>query len=597
LVAYLVPASGSAVPDAAVLRAELTGFLPGYMVPAVFVMLGALPLTANGKVDRNALPAPDQLGEPVAEYVAPRTETERVLADIWAEVLGVERVGVDDNFFELGGDSILSIQLVSRIRKAGFTLASRGLFFNQTVAELALVVTTASGQQADQESVIGSIALTPIQHWFFRTHPVSPHHFNQSMLVEVDENVDQLLLERAIDALLVHHDALRMRFYQVDGRWRQDNAQPRPMKVLRIVDLSDRTGEDQPVTMERIVDNIHASFDLREGPLLKAALFAFGVERERYLFLTAHHLVVDAVSWRILLEDLATAYQQLAQGEDVQLGGKTTSFQHWANRLGEYVAKGSFDHEMDYWADALETHPLPVDLAVQASGALSCSVSVLLDVDDTESLLRSAPTAYRTRINDVLLSALAWALSRWTGESRVLIDLEGHGREEILDGVDLSRTVGWFTSMFPVALTVPDGAEPRWRDLIRAVRRQLRAIPSNGIGFGALRYLGSPAIRRRLAEAGPDPQISFNYLGQWDTVAQDPGGGLYRTVHGSIGQVHSPADPGVHLLEVLGGVQNGRLVFSWQYHPDHHYEATVQAIADNFVEALRGIARDCRGPN
>lgn len=597
LVGYVVPAT-EVIPTPAELRAHMAQFLPDYMVPAAFSVLDSLPLNANGKVDRQALPAPDRLAEPVGEYVAPRTATEYTLADIWAEVLGVEQVGVEDNFFELGGDSILSIQLVSRIRKAGFMLASRDIFFNPTVAQLAAVVTAADGQQVNRESVIGATPLTPIQHWFFRTHPVSPHHFNQSMLVEVDENVDPQLLERALDALLVHHDALRMRFELVDGHWRANNAPPGSANALRVIALSDRAGEDQAAAMEaveRIADDIHASFDLRTGPLLKAALFVFGEGQGSYLFVTAHHLVVDAVSWHILLEDLATAYLQLVQGEEVQLEGKTTSFHDWANRLSEYVAEGSFEHELDYWADALQAHPLPVDLANQEPGPLSGAVSVLLDVGDTESLLRSAPTAYRARINDVLLGALAWALSRWTGDSRVLIDLEGHGREDILDGVDLSRTVGWFTTMYPVALTLPGGAEPRWRDLIRSVRRQLRAIPSNGIGFGALRYLGSPEARRRLAEAGPGPQISFNYLGQWDTAGQGTERGLYRAMYGSIGQVDSPADPGTHLLEVLGGVQHGRLGFSWRYQPGHHHEATVQAVADDFATALRAIARDCRG--
>ena len=177
--------------------------------------------------------------------------------------------------------------------------------------------------------------------------------------------------------------------------------------------------------------------------------------------------------------------------------------------------------------------------------------------------------------------------------------LEGHGREEILDGVDLSRTVGWFTTMFPVALTVPDPAElqerePRWRDLIRSVRRQLRAVPHNGFGFGALRYLGSPVARQRLAVAGPGPQIGFNYLGQFDGAVGDPGQGLYRAVHGSIGQAHDPADPGAHLLEVVGAVQNRQLGFSWLYQPDRHHQASVQTVADDFAEALRSIARDCR---
>ncbi|MGH4002580.1 MAG: amino acid adenylation domain-containing protein [Pseudonocardiaceae bacterium] len=598
LVAYLVPTPDT-TPDTAQLRSHAAQILPDYMIPAVFVTLDALPLNASGKLDRRALPAPDRLTEPSSEYIAPRTPTEHALAEIWAEVLGVDRVGATDNFFELGGDSILSIQLVSRVRKAGFGLTSKDIFFHQTVAELALVVTVADGQQDDREVVIGSAALTPIQQWLFRTHPVNPHHFNQSMTVELVEDVDERSLELALDALLAHHDALRMRFDQVDGQWRQDNAALSPTNVLQRVDLSNLAGEeDQTAAMEKVADDIHASFDLREGPLLKAALFTFGAGRGCHLFLAAHHLVMDAVSWRILLEDLETTYQQAARGESsLRLPGKTTSFRDWANRLSEYVANGSFDHELDHWAEASQTHPLPVDLVTREPGTLSRAVSLLLDVEDTESLLRAAPTVYRTRINEVLLSALAWALSRWTGDSRVSIDLEGHGREEILDGTDLSRTVGWFTTMFPVALTlppVPDAAEPHWRDLIRSVRRQLRAVPNNGFGFGALHYLGSPAARERLAGAGSGPEIAFNYLGQFDGAGGDPGQGLYRAVHGSMGQAHDPADPGPHLLQVVGAVQDGHLGFTWLYQPDRHHQASVQTVADDFAEALRGIARDCR---
>ncbi|MGH3697130.1 MAG: amino acid adenylation domain-containing protein, partial [Pseudonocardiaceae bacterium] len=616
LVAYLVLSTDTA-PTTAELRAFLSESLPDYMIPTMFRELDALPLSANGKLDRQALPAPEQHTSPVSQYTAPRTETEHTLADIWAQVLGVEQVGITDNFFELGGDSILSIQLVSRIRKAGLQLTSKDIFFHQTVAELALVVTTPDGEPADRELVIGASALTPIQHWFFRTHPANPHHFNQSMTVELAADVDEQSLERALEVLLVHHDALRMRFDLRDGQWQQDNAPPRPTTVLHRVDLPDLDGRDQAAAMEKLADDIHASFDLRDGPLLKAALFTFGAGRGCYLFLAAHHLVIDAVSWHILLDDLATAYQQALHGESLQLEAKTTSFQDWANRLGEYVVKGSFDTELDHWADAVQTQQLPVDLPTGEPAARSGAVSVVLDVEDTEALLRSAPTAYRTRINEVLLSALAWALSRWTGASRVSIDLEGHGREEILDGVDLSRTVGWFTTMFPVALTVPDPVEsaqrePRWRDLIKSVRRQLRAVPNNGFGYGALRYLGSPAVRERLAAAGPGPQIAFNYLGQWEAAARrpatqnpaahDPGAhdpgtqgmGLYRAVHGSIGQDHDPADPGAHLLEVVGAVRSGQLSFSWRYQPDRHHEATVRRVADDFAAALRSIARDCR---
>ena len=235
--------------------------------------------------------------------------------------------------------------------------------------------------------------------------------------------------------------------------------------------------------------------------------------------------MIDGVSWRILLEDLDAAYQQAARGETIQLGRKTTSFRDWAQRLSEYAADGGLDHELDHWAGVLEGGcELPVD-HTSSEPAPAQTVSVLLSTEDTDALLRAAPTAYRTRINDVLLAALAWSLSQWTGRKTISVDLEGHGREDVLEGVDLSRTVGWFTTVFPIALDEPTNDEPNWRDLVKSVRRQLRAVPGNGFGFGALRYLGPPAARERLSASGPRPQIAFNYLGQWDSRSPASGAG------------------------------------------------------------------------
>ncbi|MDQ3223569.1 MAG: condensation domain-containing protein, partial [Gemmatimonadota bacterium] len=237
----------------------------------------------------------------------------------------------------------------------------------------------------------------------------------------------------------------------------------------------------------------------------------------------------------------------------------------------------------------------PVDCAQPQLGTPARAVSVLLNAEETDALLRGAPTVYRTRINDVLLAALAWALSRWIGRGRVSIDLEGHGREEILDGVDLSRTVGWFTSIFPVALDVAISDEPNWRNLVKSVRRQLRAIPRNGFGYGALRYLGSPEARERLSAHGSGPQIAFNYLGQWDARSDEAGDGLYRSMHDSLGQEHDPADRSSHMLEVVGEVQGGQLGFFWYYQSGLHDKSTVESVAGDFIDALRRIARDCRG--
>jgi amino acid adenylation domain-containing protein/non-ribosomal peptide synthase protein (TIGR01720 family) len=595
LVGYVVPVPGASAPATATLREFVGRVLPDYMVPSAFLALDALPVGATGKVDRRALPPVVAVAEPDVPYVEPSDPIERTLADIWAQVLCLARVGVRDNFFELGGDSILSMQVVSRARQAGLRLTSKDLFLHQSIEVLApeIAARGVPGECAVAGPVAGAVPLTPIQHWFFRNHTVNPAHFNQSAVVRLADGVDADALARALAALWTHHDALRMRFDNADGQWRQYNSADEPTGLLRRHDLTGVPPEDRDTVMERVADEVHASFDLATGPLLKAVLFSTDEGRQPHLFLTAHHLVVDGVSWRILLDDLDTAYQQAASGRDVDLGARTTSFLDWATRLREFVATGGLDDELDHWAGAMDVGDLPVDHPASEATATDV-VTVALDTDDTDALLRAAPAAYRTRINDILLSALAWALARWTGRPTVSVDQEGHGREEILDDVDLTRTVGWFTTIFPVVLTVPDGERPNWRDLVRSVRKQLRAVPGNGLGFGALRDLGSPAARERLAGAGRAPQISFNYLGQWDGTAGGSETGLYRGSHSSFGRDHDPAERGAHLLDVVGAVQDGQLIFSWIHQPGRHDRSTIESVAGVFADALRGIAADCR---
>ncbi|HEY0573806.1 MAG TPA: condensation domain-containing protein, partial [Pseudonocardia sp.] len=335
LVAYVVAAGGL---DVAGLRAEAAAVLPEYMVPAAVVVLDRLPLTPNGKLDRRALPMPrfdgtGSWGSAGAGQVEPRTEAEATLAGIWAEVLGVERVGVEDNFFELGGDSILSLQVVSRARQAGLGLMPRDVFTHPTIAALAATADGPDGMAvpvpAEQGPVTGEVPLTPIQHWLFDT-ATQPQHVDQSMTVELAEDVDADALRIALAGLVGHHDALRMRFELVDGGWRQQNAPIEPVEVLRVHDLSDQDAAGQQASMTRMAAEVHAGFELNRGPLLNAVLFELGAGRRPALLVAVHHLVVDGVSWRILLEDLDTAYRQAISGQPVRLGSKTTSFRDWA---------------------------------------------------------------------------------------------------------------------------------------------------------------------------------------------------------------------------------------------------------------------------
>ncbi|MFE2696739.1 non-ribosomal peptide synthase/polyketide synthase [Streptomyces mirabilis] len=600
LVAYVVPVEGTTgelpVPE---LRDHLAGLLPPHMVPSAFVPLEHLPLTPNGKTDRGALPEPGPAHTAAGPRTAPRTDTERRIARIWADVLGVADVGAHDNFFHLGGDSILSMQVVSRLRRDGLHLATRDLFTHQTVAELATVVTGAP-QHSGEGPVSGDVPLTPIQEWFLTSPRASHVHFNQSLLLQLGTPLDDAALETALNALLDHHDALRMRFTEGEGGWRQFNPPPSDTdrdRLLHRHDLGGLTPAEADAAMEKAADELHTGFDLARGPLLRAALFTGDADRPAFLLLVAHHLVVDAVSWRILRDDLEAAYRQAVQGEPVALGERTTSFRDWARGLAAHVAAGALDDELPYWERVVDAEPLPAETPGGPETGLTDTLTVELDEADTEALLRAAPTAYRTRVNDVLLAALALALARWTGREEVRLDLEGHGREDVLDDVDLSRTVGWFTTVHPVALQVPEPADHGpardWRTLVKSVRRQLRAVPGNGLGFGALRTFGPPEVRERLGRAAHG-QLVFNYLGQWDARPENPGDGLVRAEHGSFGRHHDPRDSGSHPLEVVGAVQGGRLSFTWHHWPALHTTDTVRRVADDFAEALRHIAHHAR---
>ncbi|MEO7195211.1 MAG: amino acid adenylation domain-containing protein, partial [Pseudonocardiaceae bacterium] len=587
LVGYLVLATDNA-PTPADLRNHIAQTLPDYMVPAIYVMLDELPLGPTGKLDRKALPAPDRLIEPVVGYVAPRTATERVLADVWTQVLGVLRVGIHDNFFELGGDSILSIQIVSRTRRAGVQVSTKDIFFHQTIAELAASVRVESAsERADDELVAGPAPLTPIQRWFFATYGALTH-FNQSFAVELTEDLDQDALSAAVDALVAHHPELRMRFSQIQGQWCQDVA-PTSSAVLERCDLSDLAEGDRQAVMEQAALSAQSGLDITSGPVLRAVLFDVGPGHRAWLFIAIHHLVVDGVSWRILLSDLETAYRQARGGGPVGLEPVGTSFTQWAHRLMGHVQAGGLDGDLGYWS-ALSQEAWP-DLPVARAGVNTAgsgrTVTVRLGREDTDALMHRVPGMYRTQINDVLLSALGRVLSSWTGQERVLVALEGHGREEILDGVDLSRTVGWFTTQFPVALTV---VSTEWGESLKSIKEQLRAIPHRGLSYGALRYL-SPDNPLR---ADAQPQISLNYHGQWD-VAPDSGG-LYHSGHSGFAPDHASESIRPYLLDVGGMVIDGELHLSWTYSRNVHDEATITILASEMLQALREIVAHCAQP-
>ncbi|HEV2734459.1 MAG TPA: amino acid adenylation domain-containing protein, partial [Longimicrobiaceae bacterium] len=590
LAAYLVPPRGESVPGVGELREFLRPHLPDYMIPGAFAAVEAWPLTSTGKIDRGALPAPERRADD-RRYEAPRTRTEETLARIWTEMLRVPRVGVHDNFFEMGGDSILSIQVVARATREGVQLRPRYFFEHPTIAELAALAETTAAVAAEQGPVTGEAPLTPVQAWFFDHAMPEPAHWNMPLLLASREPLDHAALEGAVRALGAHHDALRTRFARgEDGRWTQAIAGLEQEIPVERVDLSAAPAAERSRALAHHAAEMQGSLELG-GPLARVVHYDMGPDEPGRVFFLAHHLVVDGASWRTLLEDLQTAYEQLRRGEEVALPPKTTSFRDWAAKLAEHARSGALDAEAALWTDPARAGvaPIPTELDGPDLESAEATVSVALTEEETRVLLQEAPAAYRTQINDLLLTAVSRALGRWTGDARVLLEMESHGREEqLVEGVDLSRTVGWLTAAYPLLLDLrgADGEEAA----IRAVKEQLRAVPHRGIGYGLLRWLGGDGARERL-RALPQAQVSFNYLGQLDGTFSDEG--AFRMAEEGFGPPRSPRGERWFLLDVMALVQGGRLVLRMAYGAHRHREETVRRVLEDVAAGLRALLAHC----
>jgi amino acid adenylation domain-containing protein/non-ribosomal peptide synthase protein (TIGR01720 family) len=601
LVGYVVRAEGAATVTMSEWRSRLSAQLPEYMIPAVVVELRELPLTVNGKVDRRALPAPDgarpELG---AGYEAPRNEVEAELCRIWAEVLGLERVGIHDNFFEVGGDSILSIQIVARANQKGLRLMPRQVFDQRTIAALATAVDTTPKLRTEQGEVSGRQHLTPIQQWFFAQSLVEPHHWNQAVLVSVRRRLQPELLQAAVGALLRQHDALRLRFSRDDEGRTAHYAAVSSEVPLTVHDLSGVAGAEQRGEIERLAAAAQSSLDLSAGPLLGVHYYELGVdesgaERGGRLLVVVHHLAVDIVSWRFLWEDLQQGYEQLEQGaREVQLPAKTTSYQQWGEVLQEYAQSEQLAAQVDYWTSAErdDIKRLPVDGTGTHLGAAARVVMVRLAREETQWLLTEVPKATRAQVHEVLLLAVAASLSEWSGEPRVLLDVESHGREETVGEVDLTRTVGWFTGLYPLVLEVGEGS---WSEKLRRVKEQQRQVPQGGIGYGVLRYLsGAGEVREQLA-GQPPAEVSFNYAGRGEVESAGAGeSGMVGPAQESRGAAYSPRGARSHMLEVNASVGGGELVVHWTYSEGVHRRETMEQVAQQMLRIVKEIIQEAR---
>ncbi len=624
LVAYVVAAGDTAV-SAEVLQGCVRERLPEYMVPAAFVALDELPLMSNGKLDRAALPAPEFTA---GAGRAPRSPQEHLLCELFTEVLGVSGVGVEDDFFGLGGDSIVSIRLVARARAAGIVFTVRDVFTHRTVAGLAGVAAEL-GEVAPQggDAGIGAVALTPIMH-ALRSWGGPVEAFHQLVVLCVPAELDLSRLIAALQAVVDHHDGLRSRFLRSAGedipqQWCWEIAPVGAVDVKRVVhrvEITGLTGDGQQHLISEEITAAAGRLDPWSGVMVQLVWFDAGADAPGRLLVMIHHLVVDGVSWRILLPDLRAAWEAITAGDRPRLQPVGTSLRHWSQYLQTHAQKAGRVAELKLWTQILNTpDPLLSDQRLTPTrdvAATAGHVSVTLPPAVTGPLLTTVPAAFHGGINDVLLTALALAIAKWRRDhgrgdgTVVLVEVEGHGREEIIDGIDVSRTVGWFTSLFPVHL---DPGPLSWEELcaagpavgqaIKRVKEQLRALPDHGIGFGLLRYL-NPHTSPELA-ALPRPQIGFNYLGRFPAPAAvektTPQEWMLAPEASPLGGGSDPAMPLAHGLELNALVcdhpHGPQLQATWCFAPQLWDEPNVHEIAQGWFQALHALAEHASQPD
>jgi non-ribosomal peptide synthase protein (TIGR01720 family) len=526
-------------------------------------------------------------------YVAPRSEVEAKLADIWSRILGIEKLGVNDNFFEIGGDSIQCIQIVAKARQAGLHMTTKQLFENPTITELASVIGASADTAVEHLPIMGPVPITPIQQWFFELNLTRPAYWNQAVMLE-SVHGDSALWEKACEEILRHHDALRLRFERVADHWLQVNAPfDHPAPFVHI-DLSHLDEKQQVAASENGAAEFQESLNLSAGPLFKIILFTFGKDQPARLLIIAHHLVIDGISFRTLIEDLETVYLQLKRSEPVQLPPKTASFRQWAQSLTEYATSATALDELPYWRKQRKNpQPLPRDFSDGSNTEASArTLALTLTEEETRQLFRTVLAAYRAQINDVLLAALAESFSKQLSIQVLQIDLEGHGREELFKNVDVSRTLGWFTSVFPVQF---DTTQARGiTQVLQAVKDDLRAVPNRGIGFGILRYLNPDKEVVDSLRRLPRSELVFNYLGQFDaTLSQSA---LFKRTNESPGPLYAPEGIRPYVIQIVGSVMDGRLEINWTYSASLHKPERIEALAQEFMSGLRVLISQQKVP-
>ena len=559
--------------------------LPGFMVPDSITVVESIPRLANGKIDYAALPDPCQRTD--ESVVLPNNDAQQVLATIWKELLHTDLISIHDNFFEIGGDSIISIQVVSRARESGLNIQPQDIAKHPTIAELAANAVTSEATAPKVGATTGEAPPTPIQSWFLNRNLASPEHWNQTRLLELSSSVSTKTIKQAIQNCLARHDALRSTFHFQNNAWTQKISSASEFESrLDVVSISspDAVGE-----LDLCVEAHQSGFMLNRGPLIRFVLQEFSDQSANRLLIIAHHLVIDHVSWSILIDELRRECDSLISDEPLSIS-RSTSMMSWMQHLQEYARSDRCRQAVDYWSE-LPDGSMPVDFEFsdQPDEATAETLRLSLDPSLTEQLLAKVNVAYNTRADEIVMTALAQTLLEWKGTSSLCVDVERHGREQIAPGIDLSSTIGWFTSFFPISIALDDPDDSGGS--IKQIKELVRSIPVSGIDYGVLRYLSPDKQIQNVLAKTSQADILFNYLGVDKTADPDV---TLSILDNKNRWDRASANARSHLLEVNSGIWDGRLTMLWTFSHAVHMRDTIERLATKFQTRIVTLIEHCQ---
>lgn len=565
------------------LKSYLIEHLPDYMIPVDIIAMDRLPITHNGKVDFSKLPHPVKNKVVQNEdYVAPRNEVEEILGAVWSEVLGIPQIGINDNFFEIGGDSIKVIQAAARLEKYQLKIKVKDLFQYQTIASISSKVTDRS-EAADNRIITGEAQLVPIQHWMVEHSEETLNHRNLSFLLYREEGFGEENVRKAFTKLVEHHDALRIIFSKRGGVTIQINRPFEPaMLDFQTFDLTGHPHEYEAAQI--LVNQIQSSMDVSEGPLMKVALIR--VNDGEHLLIINHQLIIDHVSWRILLEDLNTAFTQLKNHEEIVLPGKTASFLQWSSYLQEYANSAELLKEKDYWrqVESAEIALIPTDFKSSVNRVKdNATINRTFDLDETAQILNAAYHQDSIKLESVFLTALGITMNDWKGLETIAVNLGNHGRDTNLQSLDIYRTIGRFSTIYPVVLQMFDD---QTNQQLKQVNESLLNVPNKGIGYGILKYL-TAAEHKSDIQFNLKPEISFNYMGEFDS---DVNTEWFQLSSLSSGQEISPEEIWSYKFKFISMLRNNQLVIGLEYSMNQFAKETIETLLQNYLANLKKVA-------